>query len=200
MKRSLLMTVLAVFTAIPAFSNTRQPAVTTPSTPAAPPTALHMMSDSEFVSFLKRLDTEMVRSQTQLRAMDLRSLSRDAQESEELLRSYNRSLESLDNARDEVRMLMEKQTLRLDLFLLIDLNELARSLDALDQGLVSPGAVGDARAIQKSVDYGRQVLSIDSAIAHQTIEFQHHFLAFTGVIDAAIDQAESGWSQPQSEK
>jgi hypothetical protein len=157
------------------------------------------MNDSEFAIFLKRLDTDVLRSQAQLKKMDVKSLSLDLQEGEELERSYNRCLQTLDNAREEIQKLSQKQTLRLDLYLLIDLNELARNLDALDQGLMNP-AVGGSSGTQKSLGYAREVLGIDVALATDISTFQHHFLAFTGVIDATLDQAESDASQPQTQK
>jgi hypothetical protein len=157
------------------------------------------MNDSEFAIFLKRLDTDVLHSQVQLKKMDVKSLSLDPQEGEELERSYNRCLQTLDNAREEIQKLSQKQTLRLDLYLLIDLNELARNLDALDQGLMSPAA-GGSSGTQKSLGYAREVLDIDVALTTDISTFQHHFLAFTGVIDATLDQTESDASQPQTQK
>jgi len=61
------------------------------------------MNDSEFAIFLKRLDTDVLRSQAQLKKMDVKSLSLDLQEGEELERSYNRCLQTLDNAREEIQ-------------------------------------------------------------------------------------------------
>jgi len=121
------------------------------------------------------------------------------QESDELERSYNRCLQTLDNAREEIQKLSQKQTLKLDLFLLIDLNELARNLDALDQNLMTPAAGGSSGA-QKSLGYARQVLGIDVALATDISTFQHHFLAFTGVIDATLNQVEDDPSQLQNQK
>jgi hypothetical protein len=198
MNRKLIITVFTVFaflTAVPVFSNTRQ-SITVPQTPPA----LRLMNDSEFATFLTRLDANMLRSQLQLRNMDVKSLSLDVQQTEELEGSYNRCLESVDNARQEIQKLMQKQTLKLDLFLLIDLNELARSLDDLDQGLVNSVGVGGKSAAHKSLNYGREVLSIDTALSKHITEFQHHFLAFTGVIDASLDQSEHDPAQPQTEK
>ena len=197
MIRKLIITVFTAFaflTAVPAFSNTRQS-----GTVQARP-ALHLMNDSEFATFLTRLDSDMLRSQLQLRNMDVKSLSLNVQQTGELEGSHNRCLESLDNARQEIQKLTQKQTLKLDLFLLIDLNELARSLDDLDQGLVNSVAVGGRGAAQKSLNYGREVLSIDTALSRHITEFQHHFLAFTGVIDASLDQPEHDPAQPQTEK
>ena len=91
------------------------------------------MNDREFSTFLGRLDSDLLRSQLQMKKMDVKSLSLDLQEKQELERSYSQCLQSLDNTRDEIQKLSQKQTLKLDLFLLIDLNELARNLDALDE-------------------------------------------------------------------
>src|SRR6266404_3710356 len=119
MIRKLIITVFVFLGAVPTFPHTSQLAI-----------------------FLKRLDTDVLRSQAQLKKMDVKSLSLDLQEGEELERSYNRCLQTLDNAREEIQKLSQKQTLRLDLYLLIDLNELARNLDALDQGLMNPAVGG----------------------------------------------------------
>jgi len=189
MIRKLIITVAALLSAVPAFPHTTQF-----PTPQDPP-ALHLMNDSEFAIFLKRLDTDVLRSQMQLKKMNVKSLSLGPQDSEEIERSFNRCLQTLENAREEIQKLSEKQTLKLDLFLLIDLNELARNLDTLDQGLMNPAAGGNSGA-QKSLGYAREVLSIDVALATDISTFQHHFLAFTGVIDATLNQADYDGSQP----
>jgi hypothetical protein len=106
-------------------------------------------------------------------------------------------LQSLDNARTGIQKLSQKQTLRDDLFLLIDLNELARNLEALDQGLLNPMAVNGRGGAQKSLRYAKQVLGVDVAVASHISTFQSHFLAFTGVIDAALGEAEHNESQAQ---
>jgi hypothetical protein len=194
MIRKLIITVFVFLSAVPAFPHTTQ-FVTGPGHPA-----LHLMNDSEFAIFLKRLDTDALRSQVQLKKMDVKSLSLGLQESEELDRSYNRCMQSLDNVREEIRKLSQKQTIKLDLFLLIDLNELARNLDAMDQGLMNPAAVGGSSAAQKSVGYAKEVLGIDVALANDISTFQHHFLAFAGVVDASLDQDDHDASQPQTQK
>jgi hypothetical protein len=194
MIRKLILTGIAFLCAVPAFPHNAQ-FVAGQDRPA-----LHLMSDGEFAVFLKRLDTDAARSQVQLKKMDVKSLSAGLQESDELERSYNRCLQTLDNAREEIQKLLQKQTLKLDLFLLIDLNELARNLDALDQNLMTPAAGGGSGA-QKSLGYARQVLGIDATLATDISTFQHHFLAFTGVIDATLNnQAEDDPSQPQNQK
>jgi hypothetical protein len=194
MIRKLIITVFAFLGAVPAFPHTSQ-FTTGPAHPT-----LHLMNDSQFATFLGHLDADMLRSQVQLKKMDVKSVSLDPQESEELERSYNRCLQSLDNAREEIQKLSQKQTLKLDLFLLIDLNELARNLDALDQGLVNPVAVSGSGGAQKSLSYAREVLGIDVALAPDISTFQQHFLAFTGIIDAALDQVDYDASQPETQK
>ncbi len=197
MTRKLIITVFAFLSAVPAFSHTSQ---FTASPTEQPQPALRLMNDTQFATFLGRLDSAMLRSQVQLKKMDVQSLSLDVQEREELQRSHERCLQSLDNTREEIQKLLQKQTLKLDLFLLIDLNELARNLDSLDQGLVNTVAVSTSSQNQKSLGYARQVLGIDVALATDISTFQHHFLAFTGVIDATLDQADSDASLSRPQK
>lgn len=197
MTRKLIITVFAFLSAVPAFSHTSQ---FTASPTEQPQPALRLMNDTQFATFLGRLDSAMLRSQVQLKKMDVQSLSLDVQEREELQRSHERCLQSLDNTREEIQKLLQKQTLKLDLVLLIDLNELARNLDSLDQGLVNTVAVSTSSQNQKSLGYARQVLGIDVALATDISTFQHHFLAFTGVIDATLDQADSDASLSQPHK
>jgi hypothetical protein len=197
MTRKLIITVFAFLSAVPAFSHTSQ---FTASPTEQPQPALRLMNDTQFATFLGRLDSAMLRSRVQLKKMDVQSLSLDVQEREELQRSHERCLQSLDNTREEIQKLLQKQTLKLDLFLLIDLNELARNLDSLDQGLVNTVAVSTSSQNQKSLGYARQVLGIDVALATDISTFQHHFLAFTGVIDATLDQADSDASLSRPQK
>src|SRR5216683_3475128 len=149
MIRKLIITVVAFLSAVPAFSHT------TKSPTVQPQPVLHLMNDDEFATYLKHLDTDLLHSQEQLKKMDVKSLNLDPRESKLLERSHNRCFQSLDNARDEIQKLLQKQTLRLDLFLLIDLNELARNLDALDEVLLNPAAVRGAGGAQKSIGYAR---------------------------------------------
>jgi hypothetical protein len=193
MIRKLILTGIAFLSAVPAFAHNAQIAA------GQDGPALHLMNDGEFAIFLKRLDKDVARSQVQLKKMDVKSTGVGLQESDELERSYNRCLQTLDNAREEIQKLSQKQTLKLDLFLLIDLNELARNLDVLDQNLMTPAAGGGSGA-QKSLGYARQVLGIDATLATDISTFQHHFLAFTGVIDATLNQVEDDPSQPQTYK
>jgi hypothetical protein len=194
MVRKLIITVFAFLSAVPAFSHTSQF-----NAPQAPP-ALKLMNDNEFAVFLGRLDSALLRSQSQLKKMDVQSLSLDVQEREELVKSHQRCLQSLDYAREEVQKLLQKQTLKLDLFLLIDMNELARNLDSLDQGLVNTVSASAGSKNKKSLAYAREVLDMDVALATDVSTFQHHFLAFTGVIDATLDQSDRDASLPQTQK
>ena len=194
MIRKIIVTVFMFLCAIPAFPHTTQ------LTPRQVHPALHLMNDSEFAVFLNRLDANVLRSQVQLKKIDVKSLSLGLQANEELQRSYNRCLQSLDNTREEIQKLSQKQTLKLDLFLLIDLNELARNLDALDQDLMNPSTVGGSSGAHKSLGYAREVLNMDVALASDISTFQHHFLAFAGVVDASLEQADLDAPQPQTQK
>src|SRR5580704_19394361 len=197
MNCKMIVTALAFLSAIPAFANTTQ----FPSAQAQPAQpVLRLMNDTEFSTFLTRLDSDLLRSQMQLKKMDVTSVSLDVQEKQELQKSYNRCLQSLDNTRDEIQKLSQKQTLKLDLFLLIDLNELARNLDLLDESLVNPAAVNGVSGAQKSLAYAREILSIDGALAAEISTFQHHFIAFTGVVDATLQQGDPDVLDPQTEK
>lgn len=200
MLRKLLITGFAFLTAIPAFAHTTKFDAGQAATAPPKPVALRLMSDEQFATFLGRLDSELHRSELQLKKMDVKSVSLDLQEKQELGRSYGRCLQSLESTREEIQKLLQKQTLKLDLFLLIDLNELARDLDALDEGLMSPMAVSGTSGAQKSMSYARQVLGIDGALATDISTFQHHFIAFTGIVDATLEQPEPDGSQPQSQK
>lgn len=188
MIRRLLITVFAFASAIPALAHTTQLATGQAATVQPQPVALRLMSDTEFATFLQRLDSDLLRSQLRLKKIDVKSLSLDAQERVELQRSYSRCLQSLEDARDEIEKLSQKQTLKLDLFLLIDLNELARNLDAMDESLMNPSTASGTSGFQKSLGYAREVLDIDAALATEVSTFQHHFIAFTGIVDASLEQ------------
>jgi hypothetical protein len=194
MIRKLVFTAFAFLSAIPAFAHTTQ----LPAVPAHP--ALHLMNDDEFAIFLTRLNTDILHSEAQLQKIDLKSLQVGPPESKELDRSYNRCVQTLNNIEEEIQRLSQKQTLKLDLFLLIDLNELARNLDALDEGLINPATSSEASSARKSLGYAREVLDMDIALASDISVFQNHFLAFAGVVDASLEQADQVAPQPWSEK
>jgi hypothetical protein len=199
MVRKSILALAALAISVPAFAHTTQ----IPSSQFAasqPQPVLRLMSDTEFATFLQGLDSSLLRAQLQMKKMDLKSLSTDAQEKQDLARSYQRCLESLDNTRDEIQKLSQKQTLKLDLFLLIDLNQLARNLDLLDESLVNPASVNGLSGAQKSLTYAREILSIDGGLASEISAFQHHFIAFTGVVDATLQQSDPNPSDPQPDK
>jgi hypothetical protein len=200
MLRKVLVAGFTFLTAIPVFAHTTKLDAGQVATAPPKPVALRLMSDTQFTTFLGRLDSELLRSELQLKKMDVKSVSLDLQEKQELGRSYARCLQSLEDTREEIQKLLQKQTLKLDLFLLIDLNQLARDLDSLDEGLMSPAAVSGTSGAQKSMGYARQVLGIDGALAAEISTFQHHFIAFTGIVDATLDQPEQDASQPPTEK
>jgi hypothetical protein len=200
MLRKTIIMVFAFLSAIPAFAHTTQFTPGQAATGQAQP-VLRLMNDREFATFLVRLDANLLRSKLQMEKMDVKSLSLDVQEKQELQRSYGQCLQSLDNTRDEIQKLGQKQTLKLDLFLLIDLNELARNLDALDESLTSPAAISGSSGAQKTLGYAKEVLGIDGTLASETSAFQHHFIAFTGIVDASIDQSDAeATTQPEPQK
>jgi len=200
MIRRLLIAGFIFLSAVPAFAHNTKFETGQVATAQDKPVALRLMSDSQFATFLEHLDSDLLHSQLQLKKMDVKSLSLDLQEKLELQRSYDRCLQSLDNIRDEIQKLSQKQTLKLDLFLLIDMNELARNLDALDDVLLNPATARGASGAQKPLSYAREVLGIDGALATEISTFQHHFIAFTGVIDASLEPADADASQPQPQK
>jgi hypothetical protein len=157
--------------------------------------APRLLNNGEFALFLRKLDTGVLAWKAQLKSHDVKSLGFSVQESEELERSYNLCLQSLDNTREEIEKLLQKQTLKLDFLLLVDLNDLGRNLDGLDRDLASTMTDGRNAAAQKSLRYAREVLSIDVALAPYNAGFQHHVLAFAGVIDATLDEADQDSDQ-----
>jgi hypothetical protein len=199
MFRKAIITVFALLGAIPALAHTTQFSASQAAKGQAQP-VLRLMNDREFGAFLVRLDSDLVRSQQQLEKMDVKSLNLNAQDKRDLERSYSQCLQSLDDTRDEIQKLSQKQTLKLDLYLLIDLNDLARTLDAMDEVLLNPATVNGTSGAQKSLSYAREILNIDGTLATQISTFQHHFIAFTGVVDATLEQSEPDPSQPESQK
>ena len=157
--------------------------------------APHLLNSGEFALFLRKLDTGALAWKAHLKGHDLKALGLDVQESEQLERSYNLCLQSLDNTREEIEKLLQKQTLKLDFLLLVDLNDLGRNLDGLDRDLASTMTDGRNAAAQKSLRYAKEVLSIDAALAPYNAQFQHHVLAFAGVIDATLDEADQDSDQ-----
>lgn len=189
MIRSLVTITFVLLSALPASSDVGQPLVE-PS-----PKPLRVMSDGEFNVFLSRLEADVVHWKVQLSQMDMRSLTSDRQEGAELVRSHDLCLRSLDGTRQEIQSLSQKQTLRVDFLLLVDLDDLARNLDELNRELidVNGGSLGPTR---KPLDYARGVLRTDAALALYITQFQRHILAYAGMIDATLDQAEDKADPP----
>jgi hypothetical protein len=194
MLRKLGTTVFALLIALPGFPD----APRAPIAEARP--ALHLMNNTEFALFLKRLDVGVTQWKAQLRNVDVKSLGLDNRESMELKRSYTLCLQALDNTHEEIQKLAQKQTLKLDFLLVVDLNDLARNLDGLNRDLVDRMSSRESSRAQKSLGYAREVLGIDAALAPHMTEFQHHVLAFAGVIDATLDRSEQDEDQSQGQK
>jgi len=190
---SLATILLAVLMVLPAAADVRQ----TQPVPQAPQ-ALRLMNDGEFTLFLRRLDIQASRWQLQLSDMKVGFLSPDQQESVELKRSYGLCLESLDITREEIRSLSEKQTLRHDFLLLVDLNDLERNLDQLTRDLMDVNGERIGMA-PEALGYARQVLSTDAALASYLVEFQRHILAFAAVIDATVDETDKRSESPRTQ-
>ena len=146
------------------------------------------MNNGEFALFLGSLDTAVLQWESRLKNENVESLGLAPQDGEGLERSYRQCLLSLNNTHEEIQELSRKQTLRVDLLLLVDLNDLARSLDGLDRDLANAAAGDGTGAARKSLDYVKEVLSIDAALAVHTAEFQNHVFAFAKIIDATLER------------
>lgn len=198
MARKPILAVTALLLAVPAFAhNTQMPASQFAAGQASP--SLRLMSDTEFATFLQRLDSDLLHAQMEMKKMDLKAVSVDADETQELAQGYERCQQSLDNARDEIQKLLQKQTLKLDLFLLIDLNQFGRNLDLLGENIVNPATINGSSGARKALAYAKQIVSIDNSLAAKISTFQHHFIAFTGVVDATLQEQEADADQPQPE-
>ncbi len=113
----------------------------------------------------------------------------------EIRRSYSLCMLALKNARGDIEQLTQKQTLKLDFLLLMDLNALARSLDQLSSNLASPVTVEKASFAQRSLSWARVALSIDVTLGAHANEIQHQVLALAGLLDAALERAEQNADQ-----
>ena len=181
---------LAMILGVPAFADTRKSQIDQGHS------ALHVMNNTEFAVFLRKLDASVVAWKARLESDDISSLALDAQERKEIGRSYRLCLKAMDNTREEIRTLSAKQTLKFDFLLSVDLDELARNLDRLSSNLANT-ITSQNRTAQKSLGYARDVLTIDAALAPQVAAFHQHILAFAGMIDATLEAADRG-EQPSS--
>ncbi len=152
------------------------------------PPALRLMNNSQFNFFLKRLDADVVNWKTELAAMDVASLGAEPQEAREIERSYILCLRGLEDARVEIQRLSQKQTLKYDFLLLVDLNGVVRNLDRLVSNLANLQTVEETRAVKKSLGWARGALGIDAALGAHLTELQHHVLALAGLMDAVVEQ------------
>jgi hypothetical protein len=65
---------------------------------------------------------------------------------------------------------------------------------------MNPGTEVGGKAARKSLEYARGVTGIEAALAPCLTTFQNHILAFTGVIDATLDQPHEATDLPPSQK
>jgi hypothetical protein len=190
----LLGCAILIATAVPAWADTSQRMAEAAPSPAD----LHLMNDTEFSVFLKDLDSRILSWKRQLRQVDVGSLDLNTSETRELQRGYAQCLQSMDDTREEIQKLAQKQTLKLDFLLLVDLNDLTRSLDSFNRDLVDPLGPEASASARRSLGYAKTVYQIDAALAPHVVEFQHHVLAFTGLVDAAM--AQQGTNPPGGQK
>lgn len=195
MTKKLAEGLLALVLALPIFawSHSRQ-------APAGTHAALHLMNDSEFGLFAERLDADVSHWQAQLQRLDLDSLGLDREARREVERSRGVCLQVLGNTREDLEKLSQKQTLKRDLLLLVDLNELTRDLDSLQSDLSNPATVEGNSAGRRSLDYAKQVLHVDATVSARLSEFQNHVLAFAGIIDEALDRTQAASDTPPGQK
>ncbi len=184
MVRNLAIVSLALVLSAPASAQAQQSAA------GQDLAALRLMNDAQFKEFLKRLDADIVSWKGRLKTLDVGSLRVGRDDAKEIRRGYSLCMLALESARGDIEQLTQKQTLKLDFLLLVDLNALARSLDRLSGNLASPVTVQKASYAQKSLSWAREVLSIDVALAGHVTEIQHHVLALAGLLDAALERAD----------
>lgn len=151
---------------------------------------LRMMDNIRFSRFLRTLDTDILKWEARLRNINVASLAVEFQEQKEIESSYDSCREALNNTREDIAKLAEKQTLKLDLLLLLDLNALARNLDGLSVNLASPLTLQEMSAAKKSLRWAKDVLEIDKELASHITAFQYHVLAFAALQDATSKSAE----------
>lgn len=150
--------------------------------------AAHLMNADEFNSFLSSLDSGILQWRSQIKSVGVRSLGLDPHEFLQMQRSQHLCLQAIEDTHEEIHKLSEKQTLKLDFLLLIDLNDLARTLDEFDRDLADPPATGEMN-IRKSLGYARQLMNVETSLASENVQFQHHVLAYASLADATLDQS-----------
>jgi hypothetical protein len=200
MTRRLAEGILALVLAVPIFASTHTASTHSRQAAGTTHAALHLMNDSEFGLFAERLDADVSRWQAQLQRLDLDSLGLDREARREVERSHAVCLQVLGNTREDLEKVSQKQTLKRDLLLLVDLNELTRDLDSLQSDLSNPATVQGNGAGRRSLEYAKQVLHVDATVSARLGEFQNHVLAFAGVIDEALDRAPAASDTPPGQK
>ncbi len=161
---------------------------------------LRLMNPSEFNLFLKRLDTDVVRWKASLKTVNVASLAVGLQEGREIKSSYGLCLRALDITREDIQKLSEKQTLKLDVLLLMDLGGLARNLDRLSSNLANPVTVQETSTAKRSLGWAREVLRIDEALASHMAEFQQHVVALAALLEATLEGVGQNSDQSQKHK
>lgn len=182
----LLIAALALAPAFPAYSESR------PDSTAQASPALHLMNETEFATFLSRFNAAQLHWEEELKSLDARSLSLNLEREDRaaLEQSYGLCLESLNMMGQQARELSRKQTMRGDLLLLVDMDDLARNLDELDRDLASASAAAQYDAAPKALSYVREILGINTALAASVAEFQNHVFAFAKLIDARLAETD----------
>lgn len=152
--------------------------------------ALRVMDTMQVSRFLKMLDTDLVKWEARLRKLDVASLGVEFQEQKEIESIYDSCLEALDSIREDITKLSEKQTPKLDLLLLLDLNALARNLDGLSVNLASPLTLQEMSAVKKSLGWAKDVLEINKELSLHITAFQYHLFALAALQDTTSKPAE----------
>jgi hypothetical protein len=161
---------------------------------------LRLMNAGEFNLFLKRLDTDVVRWKAWLKTVNIASLGLGLQEGREIKRSHDLGLRALDVTRADIQKLSEKQTLKVDVLLLMDLGRLARNLDRLSSNLANPITVQETSTAKRSLGWAREVLRIDEALASHMAEFQQHVVALAAFLEATLEGVGQNGDQSQEHK
>lgn len=163
--------------------------------------ALRLFNADEFRRFLVQLDTDAIRWQAQLKAVDIASLGAGQQEQKELEKNSVLCLRAIEHSRSDIKTLLENQSLKDEILLLIDLGELDRDLDRMASALTNPVLVAEPSSAQKAMRYAKEVLSVDRESTAYSLEFQEHVLALAKLVDHVLAQPQlsDGPSRNQKE-
>ncbi len=150
--------------------------------------ALHLFNADEFRRFLVQLDADAIRWQAQLKAVDIASLGAGQQERKELEQNSTLCLRAIERSRSDIKTLLENQSLKDEILLLIDLGELDRDLDRMGSALANPISVAEPRSAQKALRYAKEVLGVDRQSTAYSLEIQEHVLALAKLVDHVLAQ------------